>query len=996
MNSYLISGFLKALLEHTNKRIIFLKKLKSFSLIEILISLIIISLLVAAFTPIITKKLKASDISIGSFGSGSNVNMTLERQVTKEDCDKYGALFIPAAMNGGTRNLCVTKYNMGDKDLPLADSVKKLSVGQTCNDHLNCCWSGKTSSTCSDSNGDGDYSACNRTVCGWVAANASCASYAPNNENEGHWRLPTMEEFGNWSANMPTINVNKGKNGLQLCTHLKNQASIDGVSVCKRTNANTECTDSGFANNYCHGYFLWSSENYNAYHYTDGKFQAHSESENNYAFGARCVLDSIAVDISELPSGGGIKDPTTNPFYGEPKDQADCDKIVAIFIDKKMSGANRNICVSKYNVGDAGPDGFGPPVPQNYTQYIMSIGQACPYLGSCCWRGKTAGTCGLDGNAGANYSSCNRTVCQWDAANAACRQYNAFGATAVGAWRLPKSSEISVWAQHLNEINSNKGAGGLQLCFEGATSGAQRCTYVTNCINAAGNHCMPGRHWSETDTTIAFTQNLGVAAGYSSYHALTARCVYDGITKADNYAEDLDDYDDSNAPKDEPKSQADCDKLTAIFIHKKYTGGFRNICMSKYNVGDSGPSGSGPTIPSTYRDYVINTGQACPNIGFCCWKGDTAGNCSFTGNPGANYSSCGRTVCQWMPANESCKAYTAGGKTPVGSWRLPTDAEYSNLSLNLKIFNNDRGKDGTQLCFEGVTPGVQRCTYVTNCINAAGNHCMPGRHWSQTSTTTAFTQNLSSAGGYDHNYALTARCVYDGSTRSVQDASDYDDSNAPSDEPKSQADCEKLTSIFIHKKYTGSSRNICVTKYNVGDSGPSGSGPLVPSELGQLITVGQACSKAGYCCWKGVTGANCGLVGNATANYSSCNRTVCQFHIANSACKAHTAGGKTQAGYWRLPTVVEIGEWAKYLDIINNNIGKDGLQLCFEGITPGVQRCTYVTNCINAAGNHCMPGRHWSGTSLDTAFTQNLVSAGGYSYAHAMTARCVYDGTKAE
>ena len=130
----------------------------AFSLIELLISLIIISLLVAAFTPIITKKLKASDISIGSFGSGSNVNITLERQVTKEDCDKYDALFIPAAMNGGTRNLCVTKYNMGDNELPLADSVKKLNAGSTCSDNESCCWSGATSSPCTNGkNGDSDY-----------------------------------------------------------------------------------------------------------------------------------------------------------------------------------------------------------------------------------------------------------------------------------------------------------------------------------------------------------------------------------------------------------------------------------------------------------------------------------------------------------------------------------------------------------------------------------------------------------------------------------------------------------------------------------------------------------------------------------------------------------------------------------------------------------------------------------------------------------------------
>lgn len=44
-----------------------LKNIKSFSLVELLISLIILSLLLSAFSPVIVKKLKASDITIGNF-----------------------------------------------------------------------------------------------------------------------------------------------------------------------------------------------------------------------------------------------------------------------------------------------------------------------------------------------------------------------------------------------------------------------------------------------------------------------------------------------------------------------------------------------------------------------------------------------------------------------------------------------------------------------------------------------------------------------------------------------------------------------------------------------------------------------------------------------------------------------------------------------------------------------------------------------------------------
>ena len=42
-----------------------MKKILAFSLVELMISLIVISIVTAAFTPIVTKKLKTADQSIG-------------------------------------------------------------------------------------------------------------------------------------------------------------------------------------------------------------------------------------------------------------------------------------------------------------------------------------------------------------------------------------------------------------------------------------------------------------------------------------------------------------------------------------------------------------------------------------------------------------------------------------------------------------------------------------------------------------------------------------------------------------------------------------------------------------------------------------------------------------------------------------------------------------------------------------------------------------------
>ena len=51
-----------------------IERFKGFSLVELMISLITISLITAAFAPIVTKKLSSMGITIGSFGGGNSTN----------------------------------------------------------------------------------------------------------------------------------------------------------------------------------------------------------------------------------------------------------------------------------------------------------------------------------------------------------------------------------------------------------------------------------------------------------------------------------------------------------------------------------------------------------------------------------------------------------------------------------------------------------------------------------------------------------------------------------------------------------------------------------------------------------------------------------------------------------------------------------------------------------------------------------------------------------
>lgn len=151
----------------------FFKRKKSFkhafSLVELLIALIVLSLLLAAFAPLITKKIKAVDITVGSLGTSSN-SIEIKRNVTKEDCDKFNAMYIPAVSNDGQKPVCVTKWNIGDAGGPsLHASAVVLSAGSSCStaNAGNCCWRGTTAATCGQTgNGNSTYSGCTRTIAG--------------------------------------------------------------------------------------------------------------------------------------------------------------------------------------------------------------------------------------------------------------------------------------------------------------------------------------------------------------------------------------------------------------------------------------------------------------------------------------------------------------------------------------------------------------------------------------------------------------------------------------------------------------------------------------------------------------------------------------------------------------------------------------------------------------------------------------------------------------
>ena len=275
---------------------------------------------------------------------------------SQADCDPFNALFIPAAYNGsGGKNLCVTKYNVGDTYGPeIPNNVKIVSTGTYC--YTNCCWQGITSNNCTDTgNSDSIYSGCNRTVCTRSAAKTACSKWAPSGTRAGSWRLPTKNEINGWNSKLSTLSINRGRQGLQLCDGTSSSGSVrcSSTANCKGAKSSTcfsryiwtsstdvvetthqiptgtyqDCTEMYYGNNgisYCKAWGSkcisnpknkkWAFACYNeevreetTYIYYDlysGRLRAYDNEETDYAASARCVLQS-GLSSNTVSSGGG-------------------------------------------------------------------------------------------------------------------------------------------------------------------------------------------------------------------------------------------------------------------------------------------------------------------------------------------------------------------------------------------------------------------------------------------------------------------------------------------------------------------------------------------------------------------------------------------------------------------------------------------------------------------------------------------------------------------
>ena len=522
-----------------------MRKLKAFSLIELMISLIVISCITAAFSPVISRKLSTSLTTISHSGNNNlnnnlcplgqylddktntciNCSDTFQNCIvcTKTACSNCESDY--TLINGhceiencppktieiiiGNKRLCATQYNMGDADeFPInVLGVKTIYPPKTDEDD-NYCWKGMNSDCRSN---EDSYSGCARTVCNYYAAEILCNSLNYNNTS---WRLPTRFELANFNPAMYSNGLNK--DGLMLC---------DGDYDCNGSRYGTDGI-------YYNPYHLWSSTSSDSdYIYTYRRYTDNLGSTSDWNTSSlhktsnasvRCVRTINELTCKDRFGAGCVECNNTEctrctNIYN--LTNGHCSKL-PVCPDKtiKITVNNKDLCVTQYNIGDN--DLF-----KIDTSKINLISIGTNYTNNnCCWgTGWTSENCG--GSTDYTYSPCRRTICTHYAAENVCKNLNYLNSDF--SWRLPTVEELAVF----NTYSKDKGDKGLTLCGNQQYTSTYWCTYSNECKGSSDGNCYPAYVWSGTlyDDNNAYSYYLNNDSWYS-YHstrkdAFSVRCV---------------------------------------------------------------------------------------------------------------------------------------------------------------------------------------------------------------------------------------------------------------------------------------------------------------------------------------------------------------------------------------------------------------------------------------------------------------------------------------
>lgn len=551
-------------------------------------ALIIVSVIMAALAPVITKKLSNAGVTIVGGGSGGG-NATPSEPVgsvcgagafkpTGEEecksCQFVTPYCITCADGEGTctkcdndhtltadkqckensqcgdkaievmidgEKYCYTKYNVGNStstggleiDAP-PDAVKMVTADGSTSCSGKCCWKGTTSTTCNSTNGS--YSGCTRTLCNFAAANTICDNLILNGFSD--WTLPT--QYQQKIITQGTYSIGLGDDGAQFCDKEANYNS----SQCSSRSG--YCV--GGVSNNCWPFYVWLSNKY-AYYLNKGSYSVGDYTTSDgqkQAFSVRCIRKVGADEGATACTPGTFK--TSNmckPCSDKTPNCKNCNSATGTCTQcksgyeliggkceptgcgehaVKVNISGDNYCMTKFNIGD---NGLGIP---DGTAKIVPADGTTSCSGKCCWNSTTSSTC--DENAYATsysdadkYSSCTRTLCNFAAASQICNNLVYNG---HDDWELPSTAQLN--ALDYSEYTVNKGTEGLMLCDASANAGSPQCSSRSGyCVGGVSNNCWPSYIWASNKYAYHLSSGTKKSGDYSSTdgqkQAFSVRCI---------------------------------------------------------------------------------------------------------------------------------------------------------------------------------------------------------------------------------------------------------------------------------------------------------------------------------------------------------------------------------------------------------------------------------------------------------------------------------------
>ncbi len=501
------------------------KLFAAFSLIELMISLVIISMIAAAFTPVITKKLSSNSIGISSIAE------------IKEDCENGCSLCTKSYCINCPKTCSDKQYKDSKKCICVDCSVGCSSCNQngclTCDDGYylesnTCspCPSGKyckngeilencpTGSYC-DASGMHDCSlkfgirctSCNSNVC------LSCASgYRLNNG--------TCERCRDYP------NCWKCDENLNVCTSCDGVLTSSGrcyscgayISNCKY------CTTDGSRCTQCAGTHFINSNGTCTKCELDNCLTCQNNQNARNPKCSKCAAgyilsdDGKCVSCNDKLSDSACVLCNNNTCIACKRGYAlngatgKCEKSEGYEFDCSDNNFMKigNLCFTRKNMGDSAV----LKIPNIITTVQAGEDYCYSKYTKCCWQGNTSTPSCNSPNG--SYSGCNRTVCDWQAANEICKQFTFAG----GGWRLPTNVEMQKYAE-----NSTYGLGddGLMLCqYNGAASGYSVCNTNYGCLgsyNGWGSQC--GLFYVWTNIGDGMPRIFYLAHGGNIYYGTT-------------------------------------------------------------------------------------------------------------------------------------------------------------------------------------------------------------------------------------------------------------------------------------------------------------------------------------------------------------------------------------------------------------------------------------------------------------------------------------------